>query len=605
MVDKPLVDKLGMNNARMGPVLRDAWRLATPYFRSEERWVAWLLLASVIGLSLFSVAVDVLLNSWRGAFYDSLQARDLTAFIDLLLTWRVTESGFMPGFLAIVSVYLPLSVLRGYLQKLLSIRWRRWMTARLTTAWLSGHAYYTIGLTAVADEDAGTDNPDQRIAEDVRDYVQNALDLGISFLSTVVSFVSFAGILWALSGDITVLGWAIPGYMLWLAILYAGVGSWLTHRVGRALIPLNVRRQRAEADFRYGLVRLRDNTEGVALSGGEATEQAAAGTRFAAIRANWIALARRELKVNLFTDGFAQAAAIFPIVIAAPRYFAGTIQLGDLMRTAGAFGSVNDALSWFVTAYAKLADWRSQIVRLTTFQQAITAAQSVHGPDRAANTAAGMHETTITLPDGDVLMDRATLTIRPRQSTLITGRSGSGKSTLFRTLAGIWPFATGTVAVPPGRVMFLPQKPYVPPGTLRAVVCYPAADAPADAVQQALTTAGLAAFIPALDEDAPWQQRLSGGELQRMAIARALLTRPDWLFLDEATSSLDPAAEATLYEALRANLPGTTLVSIAHRPAVAAYHDRVVAFDRPSDAPGRLVEASPAPRSPVTPPHTL
>ena len=583
-------------------MLRDAWRLALPFFRSEERWIARLLLVSVIGLSLFGVAVDVLLNSWRGAFYDALQARDLNAFVHLLLTWRVTESGFMPGFLAIVSVYLPLGALRVYLQKLLDIRWRRWMTARLTSAWLTGHAYYTISLNAVANEDAGTDNPDQRIAEDVRDYVHNALDIGISFLSTVVSFVSFAGILWALSGDITVLGWAIPGYMLWLAILYAGIGSWLTHRVGRALIPLNVRRQRAEADFRYGLVRLRDNTEGVALSGGERTEEQAAGVRFHAIRQNWIALARRELKLGLFTDGFAQAAAIFPIVIAAPRYFSGAIQLGDLMRTAGAFSSVNDALSWFVTSYAKLADWRSQVVRLTTFQQAILAAQAVHRPDRVIGDTAGLQDATIRLPDGHVLLDRATLTISPGQSAVITGRSGSGKSTLFRVLAGIWPFATGTVAQPAGQSMFLPQKPYVPPGTLRAAVCYPAATAPDAAIADALTIAGLGGLLPALDEDAPWHQRLSGGELQRLAIARALLTRPDWLFLDEATSSLDPAAEASLYQALRTHLPATTLVSIAHRPAVAAYHNRVVAFDRTPGTPGipgTLAETTPQPQSPA------
>jgi len=588
-----------------GALLRDAWRLAVPYFRSEERWVALLLLASVIGLSLFNVAVSVLLNTWRGAFYDSLQARDLGAFVDLLLTWRISaDGGFMPGFVAIVGVALPAGVLRIYLQQLLDIRWRRWMTARLTAAWLSGRAYYTLSLLAVADEEAGTDNPDQRIAEDVRDYVHTALDLGISFLSTVVSFVSFAGILWALSGDLMVMGWAIPGYMLWLAILYAGVGSWLTQRIGRALIPLNVRQQRAEADFRYGLVRLRDNTEGVALSGGEATEREASNNRFQAIRANWLAQARRKLKLGLFTDGFGQAAAIFPIVIAAPRYFAGAIQLGDLMRTAGAFGSVNDALSWFVTSYTSLAVWRSQVVRLTTFQAAIVAAQAVHGPDRIMGDAAGLDNVTIRLPDGTEVLDHATLTIRPGQSTIVTGRSGSGKSTLFRVLAGIWPFGTGTVQHPSGRVLFLPQKPYVPPGTLRQVVCYPSLPASDDAIATALAIAGLAELIPALDEDAPWLQRLSGGELQRLAIARALLARPDWLFLDEATSSLDPAAEASLYQALRTHLPGTTLVSIAHRPAVAVYHDRAVVFDRAPGGPGSLTDATPAPQSPARLPHS-
>ena len=590
---------------KRGTLLRDAWRLAIPYFRSEERLGARLLLASVIGLSLLSVAIDVLLNSWRGAFYDSLQARDLGAFADLLLTWRVsTDGGVMPGFVAIVCLAVPASVLRVYLQLLLDIRWRRWLTARFTTAWLSGRAYYTLSLSAQSDDEAGTDNPDQRIAEDVRDYVHTALDLGISLLSTVVSFFSFAGILWALSGDLTILGWAIPGYMLWLAILYAGVGSWLTHRVGRALIPLNVRQQRAEADFRYGLVRLRDNTEGVALSGGETTEQNASGVRFDAIRTNWIALARRKLKLGLFTDGFAQAAAIFPIVIAAPRYFAGAIQLGDLMRTAGAFGSVNESLSWFVTSYSRLAEWRSQIVRLTTFQAAIGAAQALHGPDRVVGDAAGLRDVTIRLPDGEAVLNHATLTIRPGQSTIITGRSGSGKSTLFRVLAGIWPFGSGTVEQPSGRVLFLPQKPYVPPGSLRQVVCYPTLPASDAAIADALSAAGLAQLIPALDEEAPWQQRLSGGELQRLAIARALLIRPDWLFLDEATSSLDPAAEASVYEALCTHLPDTTLVSIAHRPAVAAYHGWAVVLDRAPAGPGQLIDATPAPQSTARLPHT-
>ena len=587
-----------------GAVLRDAWRLAVPFFRSEERWVARLLLGSVIGLSLLSVAIDVLLNSWRGAFYDSLQARNLGAFVNLLLTWTVSDTGgFMPGFVAIVCVALPASVLQVYLQRLLDIRWRRWMTARFTTAWLSDRAYYTLSLASVVDQEVGTDNPDQRIAEDVRDYVNTALNLGISFLATVVSFISFAGILWALSGNITVLGLAIPGYMLWLALLYAGVGSWLTQRIGRALIPLNVRQQRAEADFRYGLVRLRDNTEGVALSGGEATEEEASNARFQAIRTNWVALARRKLKLALFTNGFAQAAAIFPFVIAAPRYFAGAIQLGDLMRTVGAFASVNESLSWFISSYTSLAEWRSQVVRLTTFQAAIVAAQAVRGPLPVSSDVAGLQDVTIQLPDGTALLDHATLTIRPGQSTIVTGRSGSGKSTLFRVMAGIWPFGTGTVEQPPGRVLFLPQKPYVPPGTLRQVVCYPAPSAAGPAIHDALTIAGLAHLIPALDEDAPWQQRLSGGELQRLAIARALLARPDWLFLDEATSSLDPVAEASLYEALRTHLPDTTLVSIAHRPAVAAYHDRAVVFDRAPGGPGSLTDATPAPQSPARLPH--
>ena len=564
-------------------LVRDAGRLAGPFFTSEERWSARLLLAAIIALVLFNVAAAVLLNDWRGAFYDSLQAKDLAAFTDLLLTWRSSADGLMPGFVPIVAVLVPALVLRQYLIQLLEIRWRRWLTADLTASWLTDRAYYIISLTPAGEED-GTDNPDQRIAEDVRDFTHNALSLGLSLLSNTVSLVSFAGILWALSGSASVLGVAIPGYMLWLALVYAGLGSWITHLVGRALVPLKVRQQRVEADFRYGLVRLRDNTEGVALSGGEAAEERGIGSRFGSVRDNWLAIARRELKLGLFTGAFGQAAAVFPIVIAAPRYFAGAIQLGDLMRTAGAFGSVNDALSWFVNAYGQLAEWRSQVVRLTTFKQAIAAAHALHGPTMAPADGPGLRDVTVRLPDGAIVLDHATMRIPPGQSTVISGRSGSGKSTLFRVLAGIWPFATGTVERPTGRVLFLPQKPYMPPGTLRDAVCYPGPPVMDPAVDVALTTAGLGHLVPALDEDAPWLQRLSGGELQRVAIARALLFRPDWLFLDEATASLDPAAEASMYQALRTGLPNATLVSIAHRPTVAEYHDAAVVFER---VPGR------------------
>ena len=590
-----------MRNA--SALIGDAWRLAAPYFRSGDRWTARLMLAAIIGLTLLNVGVDVLLNSWRGAFYDTLQAKDLGAFTHLLLTWQDTETGFMPGFVAIVSVSVPADVLRVYLTLLLENRWRRWMTADLSHAWLSGRAYYIISLSP-AGEAAGTDNPDQRIAEDVRDYTKNALSLSLSFMSNIVSLVSFATILWTLSGSVTIMGLAIPGYMLWLALVYAGVGSWLTHQVGRKLVPLQVHQQRVEADFRYGLVRLRDNTEGVALSGGEAVEERGIAHRFAELRLNWVALARRKLKLGLFTGVFSQTAAVFPIVIAAPRYFAGTIQLGDLMRTAGAFSSVNDALSWFVTAYTQLSEWRSQVVRLTTFRQAIAAAQALEGPLQTKGTRAALRDVTVRLPDGTPLLDHMTLSLVPGQATLMTGRSGSGKSTVFRVLAGIWPFGTGQVEHPGGRVLFLPQKSYLPPGTLRDAVCYPDPARDHDpAIPAALSAAGLGYLVPALDDDAPWPQRLSGGELQRLAVARALLFRPDWLFLDEATSSLDPAAEAGLYGLLRTQLPQTTLVSIAHRQAVAAYHERQIVFDREPGQPGQF-SAGPAAGQTTQPLHT-
>ncbi len=582
-----------MNGLSRG-LLRDAWRIGAPYFNSEERWSARLLLGTVITLNLIGVAFAVLLNNWHGQFYDALQVKDLTAFTTLLLTYRVSEAGFMPGFVPIVAVYIPLLVIRIYLRKILEIRWRRWITERLTTGWLTGRAYYTISLAGEGST-LGTDNPDQRIAEDVRDYCAYALQLGITLLSKVVSFISFAGILWALSGNATLLGIVIPGYMLWLALAYAGVGTWLTHLVGRPLIAIRFLQQRVEADFRYGLMRLRDNTEAVALSQGEAEENHTLSTRFEAVRENWMRLSLRELKLEAFQSGFAQVAAIFPIVIAAPQYFTGAIQLGGLMRTAGAFGNVNDALSWFVNAYDQIASWRATIVRLTGFNQAIATAHALTGSGPVTLPAPGnelaLRDVSLTLPDGTPLLEHAGLSIPRGQSTVVSGRSGSGKSTLFRALAGIWPYGGGTVERPAGRYLFLPQRPYFPLGTLRRAVTYPApvAQFPDAALHDALTQAGLAALIPRLDEEENWSQLLSGGEQQRLAIARALLLKPDWLFLDEATASLDPAGEAELYRAVKAALPGVTLVSIAHRPAVAAFHEQSLVFQREPGHPGRIV----------------
>ena len=576
---------------RTRELLGDAWRVGAPYFNSDERWSARLLLAVVIAMNLAGVAISVLLNNWHGDLYNALQNKDLDSFVNLLLTWRVTEDGVMPGFVAIVAVDIVLVIVRVYLRKILEIRWRRWMTARLTQAWLTDRAYYTIGVTDQPG-DAGTDNPDQRIAEDVRDYAAGALQLGLTLLSRIVSFVSFSAILWELSGSVTLLGLVIPGYMLWLALLYAGAGTWLTHLIGRPLVALKFLQQRMEADFRYGLVRLRDNTEAVALSGGEAEEERALGQRFGGVRDNWMRLALRELKLEAFTSGFAQTAAIFPIVIAAPRYFSGAIQLGGLIRTAGAFGSVNDALSWFVNSYGEIAVWRSTVVRLRGFQLAIAQAQALaaEGPQAVAGGGIGLHDVTLRVPGGAALLEHAELAIPAGRSTVISGRSGSGKSTLFRALAGIWPFGSGTIERPAGRMLFLPQRPYFPLGSLRRAITYPAAaDAYSDAaLAAALTDAGLPTLVARLDEDDNWAQRLSGGEQQRLSIARALLLRPDWLFMDEATASLDPAGEAELYRTLRDRLPDTTLISIAHRPAVAAFHDQAIEFQRAPGQPGRL-----------------
>jgi vitamin B12/bleomycin/antimicrobial peptide transport system ATP-binding/permease protein len=580
--------------------LRDAWHLARPYYRSEEKWSAWGLLASILALRLLLVGMTVVLSFWNREFFNSLQDKDFAAFFGLLFVYRQTPSGFMPGFCEIAAVYILVAVYFTYLSQWLQIRWRRWLTVRFLDEWLADRAYYRISLTT--DRAAiGTDNPDQRIAEDIRDYVDSTLTLGISIIANVVTLVSFLGILWSLSGTITLLGINIPGYMVWVALAYAIIGTWLTHLVGRPLAALRFRQQRVEADFRYSLVRVRENIEGIALYSGEAEEKTTLGNRFGSVIGNWWAIMQRTKMLNALTAGYEQVAVIFPFIVAAPRFFSGQIPLGGLTQTAGAFGRVQDALSWFISRYPDLAQWYAIVERLTTFHRAVIAARAAFGTGLAlADSPDGsvqLRDLTIELPNGAKLLTDVGLVLEPGHSVVVTGRSGSGKSTLFRAIAGIWPFGTGRVQRPAERCLFLPQRPYIPLGSLRHVISYPH---PHDLhsreeIGRALQDAGLPQLIARLDDDENWPQQLSGGEQQRVALARALLAKPDWLFLDEATASLDPEAEAELYRTLKTRLPNTTLVSIAHRPSVAAFHERRLVFRREEGKPGELVPGELAP----------
>ncbi len=581
----------------LGPFLRDTWRLAKPYFNSEERWFARGMLAVVLALNLFTVGLNVVFNFWNNAFYNSLQDKDWHSFLALLLTYQPRKNliGFLPGFVWLAAVFILVAVYRTYLNQWLRIRWRRWLTARFMDEWLADRAYYRISLQTESATSAklGTDNPDQRISEDVRDFVTTTLVLGLDLLSNIVTLFSFFGILWTLSGPLHVFGVTIPGYMVWVALIYSVFGSVITHYVGRPLAMLNFNQQRVEADFRFGLVRLRENVEGIALYGGEEEEKLALSERFRHIMANWWRIMQRTKLLNSIVAGYSQVANIFPIVVASPRYFAGTLQLGGLMQISDAFGQVQGAMSWLVNNYSELAGWRAIVERLATFDRAIAAARAAAGTGVTAETELGdgyaLHDATIALPNGEALLTHENLVLPPNRSVVISGRSGTGKSTLFRALAGIWPFGKGHVQRPRGRVLFLPQRPYIPLGTLRRALTYPhAADAYDDAaVRAALEDAGLAKLEDRLDAEENWAQRLSGGEQQRLAIGRALLQQPDWLFLDEATASLDPEAETELYTALRGRLPRTTIISIAHRPALAGHHDAQLRFERP---PGRLVE---------------
>jgi len=581
------------------PFLKDSWRLAKPYFQSsEERWPARFLLLSIIILNLMLVGMNVVLNFWNGAFFDSLQHKDWHSFINLLFLYDRTPNGIMPGFCLVAMLYILVAITSNYLNQWLQIRWRRWLTDRYLNGWLAERAYYRLSLTAAAEE--GTDNPDQRIADDLNTFAASTLSLGLDLLSNVVTLFSFLGILWSLSGPLHVFGFNIPGYMVWVALVYAVLGTWATHLVGRPLVWLNFRQQRVEADFRFSLARMRENVEGVALYGGEAEERQGFLHRFFFIVENWYRIMYRTLLLNALTVGYSQIAVVFPIVVAAPRYFAGAIQLGGLTRTASAFGQVQGAMSWFVQAYASLASWRATVERLIFFQHALDAAR-LAAADPAIRAAAGptdalrLSDLTLRLPNGETLLADVDLTLTPHHSVVITGRSGSGKSTLFRAIAGIWPFGTGRVEWPKGRAMFLPQRPYLPLGTLRKAVTYPQDPTQFEdaTISAALIDAGLPNLVPRLNEEATWSQILSGGEQQRLALARALLLRPDWLFLDEATASLDPESESALYRTLQERLPQTTVVSIAHSNAIAALHDRRLQLIR-STGGGRLAEPAEA-----------
>ena len=574
---------------RLREMLRDAWTLIRPYWFSEDRWAGRGLLLVVVVLNLFIVYINVLLNKWYNLFYNSLQDKDFAAFGSLLIRFS-----WLAGLFIVAAVY------QVYLNQMLQIRWRRWLTDRYLGAWLTEGAYYRMPLTS-----GETDNPDQRISDDLRLFVTGALTLSIGGMRAVVTLVSFLGILWGLSGSVVLPigpGVTIPGYMVWAALLYAVAGTWLTNLIGRPLVRLNFNQQRYEADFRFSLVRFRENTEGVALYKGEADEMRTFRERFSWVVGNWWDIMRQQKRLTWFTAGYGQAAIIFPILVAAPRYFRGEIPLGALMQTSQAFGQVQDSLSFIITSYTDIAEWRAVVLRLLGFERALARVRAeavVEGVRHRTGPADALRldHVTLSLPGGRSLMEDVSFDIRPGDTTLISGPSGAGKSTLFRAIAGIWPFGRGDVRLPgAGRVLFLPQRPYLPIGTLREVVSYPTPSTGVSdaALVQALEAVGLPELTGRLDERAHWALALSPGEQQRIAFARALVQQPDWLFLDEATSAVDEETEASLYSLLRDRLPGTTVVSVGHRSTLRAFHARRLVVTPNGMGPARVEEAAPA-----------
>jgi len=560
------------------------WRIAMPYFRSEDRIAARMLLAVLIVLELGIVGINVLINQWNARFYNALQDRNWDTFVHELLI-----------FCALAAAYIVVAVYQIYLNQWLQIRWRRFLTTRYLGEWLDGGIHYRMQMLGDA-----ADNPDQRIAEDVRQFIDGGsngvgiLPIGLGLLNAIVTLASFVVILWGLSesAPLTLFGWTIPGYLVWAALIYAVVGTVLTHLIGRPLTVLNFDQQRYEADFRFNLVRTRENSEQIALLHGEPTERARLLDRFSFVVDNWIRIMKRTKQLTFLTASYNQASVVFPVVVVSPAYFAGKLQLGGLTQTASAFNSVQTALSFFINVYRSFAEWRAVIERLAGFEisietaRALPAHQPTIGVTAAAEKNVRLNGMEVTLPSGQPVVVADGVTFAPHEEVLVTGPSGSGKSTLFRAIAGIWPFGTGTVTVPQGaKAMTLPQRPYLPIGTLEGAISYPSEPGTFDAVRvrELLVSVGLPAMAERLEEHAHWNRMLSLGEQQRLGIARSILHAPDFLFLDEATASLDEPAEAALYKLLKDRLPNTTVVSIGHRSTLAAFHRRGLVLTRDGD----------------------
>ena len=588
------------------------WALSAPYFESEDKWKARGLLLAIVVLNLAAVYMLVLLNDWNRVFYDALQNKDQPVF------W--TQLG---RFTYLAFAFIIIAVYRFYLTQLLQVRWRAWMTAHYLQRWLADHSFYTLELERfLAGDKAPADNPDQRIQEDINLFTTYSITLSMGLLNALVTLLSFVGILWSLSGafSFTLAGnnYVIPGFMVWMAVLYCVAGSVITHYIGRPQIKLNFQQQRYEADFRHHMVRVREYSESIALDKGENVERGHLDLRFSAVLANYLKLIKQQKNLVWFTNFFGQAAVVFPFIVAAPRFFSGAIQLGQLMQISSAFGRVQDSLSWLVDNYSSLAAWRATTDRLTSFEDNIVLATKQTRAQAAMNSIAGTDNEagvdtlsatglTISLPAGKPLLSDVTLQAAPGDSVLFKGPSGSGKSTLFRALAGIWPYAKGRSHLP-ADTMFIPQRPYFPDGKLRDALAYPqAANIYSDELlRRALQDALLPQLAGRLDDSDAWSQKLSGGEQQRLAIARVLLKRPKWLFADEATGALDEAAEATLYARLQAHITAMKggMVSIAHRPSVAAFHNRQWELVRQADGSAAQYALSESTLPPAMPAST-
>ena len=549
-----------------------SWSLIAPYWKSNDKWMARGLLASVVILALGMVYLNVLFNDWNRDFYNALENKNFLLFKEQL--WQFSLLAF---------IFILVAIYKIYLTQALEIRWRSWMTNQYMKDWLDNQSYYRIEQSGCAD------NPDQRIAEDLKFLTSGSLSLSLGLLSSVVTLISFIGILWSVSGPISFMlfekEWILPGYMVWFALFYAGLGSILVAWIGKPLVKQNFNQQKFEANFRFGLIRIRENAEAVALYRGEQEEQHELEGHFKEIRKNWWAIMKTTKKLNVASTFYSQFAVIFPFLVGAPRYFSGAITLGGLMQISSAFGQVQSALSWFIDAFGQLAEWKASVNRLSSFHSTILALQKQESGINITHNNVGailIEQVSLELPSGIKLTEKFDAIIHDGERILVSGPSGCGKSTLFRAMADIWPYGDGTIEIPAAKkLLFLPQRSYLPINTLKAAINYPSSATAYKelAIIHYLDLCKLSHLIPKLNEHDNWSQRLSPGEQQRLAFVRALLHRPDVLFLDEATSALDAETEKELYELIIQELPQAAIISIAHRASVASYHTRHWRFE--------------------------
>jgi len=558
-------------------LLLSSWKIARAYWFSKEKWSAWGLLITVVALNLGIVYILVLLNIWQVNFYEVIQKYDYNGFVV-----AICQYSLLAAILVVIRGY------QIYARLTLHIRWRRWMTEEYLTDWLANKTYYRLQLAIGQD----TDNPDQRISEDIELFVWLTLRLSLDLLQDVVTVLSFIVILWNLSGVlyITCFGYQLPvyGYLVWMAIVYAALGTYWTVKTGRPLVKMDFDQQRYEADFRFNLMRLRENGESIALYGGEKQEQINCRSGFNKIMNNYLRIILIRQKLMWLTSGYTQVSAIFASLVAAPRYFSSYIQLGQMFQIVDAYNHVQTGFSFVVDSFTRLAHWRAVVNRLNNFLVSMELVRSqvahLYNLDvcREKSKEYSVKNLNVFLPSGSNLIENFSLTIKPKERLLIMGPSGSGKSTLLRTLAGIWPYASGKVTVPKGdKVMFVPQKPYLPLTSLLVILSYPGLEEEVseEYIKTLLTICKLDHLSGQLHSIVDWSQALSLGEQQRVAFIRMLLQKPQWLFLDEATSALDEGTEQSVYETIMKSLSQTAIISVGHRRTLLNYHKTRLELD--------------------------